>query len=160
MSTAFFDLAIVLNALENPFGFFAVICAIAAGLGYVRKSYGLTFFLSVGLVFATTHILKSIFKVPRPEGALVDAVGYRFPSMHAAIAGACLGSLAWHFYTRTRHTWVKVAMSTVALALLALVGSTRLLLGVHEMVDVVVGALLGISIALIVHALIARAGLE
>lgn len=160
MSISFLDVAILFEAFTDPFGFIALIGILALGLGLIRKSYGFSFFITLTATFAITHALKSIFKVARPEDALVESVGYRFPSMHAAIAGAFAASFAWHLATRAKHPALKIAVIALFALPVAIIAATRIFLGVHETLDVIVGALLGIGIGFLVHAAMRRAGLE
>ncbi len=160
LSSLFSELALALNALEDPFLFGALLVLFAILLAFLRPSYGLSFFVTMGLTFAATHSIKVIYKVARPEDALVAVGGYRFPSMHAALAAALVTSLAWHFYLR--HTSLSARGSTILLALLCIifVSWTRIFLGVHEIIDVVVGSLLGAGISLCIHFLMRKYNLE
>lgn len=155
LSTAFF-----LNAFENPYAFGALIAFGGIALSLLRRNYGLSFFLTIGLTFGATHIIKSIYKVARPLDALTVAQGYRFPSMHASIAAALLTSLAWHAYFATSSHTARFTIISITALFIAFVGSTRLLLGVHEVIDVVVGATLGASISLALHYAMRRYQLE
>lgn len=156
----FSQLALILNAFKDPFLFGALLALSALLLALLRPSYGLSFFVTMGLTFAATHSIKVIYKVARPDDALVAVSGYRFPSMHAALAAALITSLAWHFYLR--HTSIRARGSTILLALLGIifVSWTRIFLGVHEVVDVVVGSLLGAGISLCIHFLMRKYTLE
>ena len=149
-----------LNALENPFAFGALIALCALLLSLLRRNYGLSFFITIGITFALTHIIKSIYKVARPEDALALANGYRFPSMHAAIAAALLTSLAWHLYASTTSRLIKTCIVGSASMLILFVGWTRIILKVHETIDVVAGIALGTAISLLLHYLMRRYNLE
>lgn len=154
------SLSLLAGTFDNSFAFIALLFAVALGLFCIRKSYGLSFFLSIAGTFGATHIIKSITKVPRPDDALIEGLGYRFPSMHAAIAGAVIASLAWHMATRANSNALKIAIALCGALIVAFVSLTRVYLGVHEMVDVIVGALLGAGIGMLVHALMRHFGLE
>jgi membrane-associated phospholipid phosphatase len=160
MSDLFFSAVLFLGTLNNPYGFIALLAAVALGLSLIRKSYGLGFFVTIAATFGATHIIKSIAKVPRPDDAAIDALGYRFPSMHAAIAGAVIASLAWHLMMRTDRFIFRVLIVAAASVVIALACATRVYLGVHELIDVCVGALLGASLGVIIHALMRKLGLE
>lgn len=153
-------IAHILNAFENPFAFGALVAFCAILLSLLRRNYGLSFFLTISLTFAVTHIIKSIYKVARPEDALAIANGYRFPSMHAAIAAALVTSVAWHRYMHTPSRLMRSAIIIVSSALIVFVGWTRILLRVHETIDVTVGIILGTSISLLFHYLMRRYHLE
>ncbi|MEJ5927892.1 phosphatase PAP2 family protein [Corynebacterium sp. H128] len=93
--------------------------------------------LPVALASLTTHLLKPLFAVPRPEDAMVFEPSYSFPSGHAtAIAAlACVLVLLWPRW------WVAV----LAIGLAALVGYSRLYLGVHRPVDILAGYAVGMT---------------
>lgn len=96
-----------------------------------------------------THLLKMIFRVPRPFetwafSPLDSASGFSFPSMHAAFI---FSSLPFFFEKgrlhRYRWAWALFA---------GLVALSRVRVGVHYLSDVVSGALLGYAIgAVLVH---------
>ena len=116
------------------------------------------FALALG-VLALTLALKSFFAVPRPPGAdspigiafvppalrdvytwAATADGYGFPSGHAVGATAVWSALALvsDYSTRRRRL-------AVAGALVAVVGLSRIVLGVHYPVDVLVGVVVGLG---------------
>ncbi len=144
-------LALFLQSLEDPFLFITLITVLTLCLGLLKRSYAVSFFVTIALTFSITHISKSIFKVARPDDALVLAQGYRFPSMHAAIGAAILTSLAWYCYAYTSSTLVRCMLLFCAFFGIVFIGWTRIFLGVHEILDVYVGILLGASISLLFH---------
>jgi len=156
MSSYILTIAWVLQSLEDPFFFIAIIAVVTLGLGLLKQSLAVSFFVSIALTFASIHIVKSLFQVVRPEDALALAQGYRFPSMHTAIGAAFLTSLAWYLYENTASHTVRMCIIVVTFGLIALIGYTRILLEVHEVVDVVVGAGIGVGISLLFHLLLRR----
>jgi undecaprenyl-diphosphatase len=109
-----------------------------------RRGY---FLMSVG--FAGTilnQFLKLWFRIPRPwvldenftilEAAREAATGYSFPSGHTTSAVGTFGSLA----ASEKRSWLRWAFIAVA----ALVGISRMYVGVHTPKDVLVGALTSI----------------
>lgn len=82
--------------------------------------------------------------VPRLEMSPVDS---SFPSGHAAAAvvySAIVVVVFWH----TRHLWIRLIFSVLAVAVALIVGLSRLYRGMHHLTDVLAGFALGaVSIA-------------
>ncbi len=98
--------------------------------------------LSITFVLATVFNdgLKTIFAHPRPfdldpSVGLYEAEGYGLPSGHAQMAVVVWGVLT----TEIRKRWVWVA----AVALMVLIGFSRIYLGVHFPTDVIAGWTIG-----------------
>ena len=95
----------------------------------------------VGIVGLSNSFLKDLFQDPRPpiEFALDPRVGdsFGFPSGHAQIATAMWLWLA----IEIRKPWA----FAIAIVIAAGVGFSRLYLGVHDVEDVLGGALLGLA---------------
>ena len=108
--------------------------------------------------YALTTVLKHAFGLPRPPGAetatppswvpalahgvyesFVTGDGYGFPSGHAVTTTVVYGgaAVALDVWTRTRRL-------VVAGAVVALVAASRVVLGVHYVVDVVAGVGVGV----------------
>ena len=89
---------------------------------------------------------KTLVGRPRPglPFALVDSHGFSFPSGHAAGAAA-VGLLgAWMLCRWVLHRWTgQVAVWSLSVAFIMLIGFSRLYLGVHFLTDVLAGWLLG-----------------
>jgi len=98
---------------------------------------------ALGLVVA----LKTAFALPRPPQTLhlVAASGYGFPSGHATATTAIYGGL---FALLDR--WSRRTRAAAFGGLVGLVALSRVALGVHYLVDVVVGFLVGGSFLLVV----------
>lgn len=87
--------------------------------------------------------LKGVFAIERPDAAFapIDYPGYTFPSAHSFGAGAIYTALAATMTIGTRR-----ARYTVASVLIVVIALSRVVLGVHYLADVVVGAALGIGL--------------
>lgn len=129
----------------------------------VDKKYGYRF-LAIFLVASfLQQALKAAFLIPRPwvldpsfqalvvPSAIPAASGYSFPSGHTITAFATLGGFA--MYLKKKWAYVAAALLT------AVVAFSRLYLGVHTLLDVGVGFLLG-ALVLIAFALMFRDGKE
>ncbi|MFA5448723.1 MAG: phosphatase PAP2 family protein, partial [Sphaerochaeta sp.] len=117
---------------------------------YNKKS-GFILFSSTLYSVIAMGILKSIVRAPRPfqvldsiKGKRVEtATGYSFPSGHTTTAASSYTALALIFRKR--------AFSIICAIAIALVGISRLYLGVHWPNDVFGGLVLGTSISLLAY---------
>ena len=93
----------------------------------------------VGVVLLN-QVCKFIVQRPRPEGfRLIAESGYSFPSGHSMVAMAFYGLLAWMAWRYERDPLVR-RVSVVGFGLVvALVGISRVYLGVHYASDVIAG---------------------
>ena len=112
-----------------------VVAAFAPG-----KAPGMcAFFNLCGAVFIDL-VLKEIIQRPRPDGfRLINEAGYSFPSGHSMVAMAFYGLLiymVWRYETSRGLKWLFCISFTV---ILALIGISRIYLGVHYASDVLAG---------------------
>jgi membrane-associated phospholipid phosphatase len=135
------DLFGLLTRLGDPWvflGTLAVLYAVADRLGLDRRAVGFVFataFVALGVTLA----LKSAFALPRPPGAL--ETGYGFPSGHALGTTVVWGTAAVVIDAGRRRT--RLAFAGVVVLLVAL---SRVVIGVHYLVDVVVGTVVGVAV--------------
>lgn len=146
-------ISFLIDSLRNPFVFILLVLITTLILGYYRKTHSLTFFFTISITYITTQSAKAFFQISRPDSALVEIGGYRFPSMHAALAGAFLASIWWYVYMDTRSVLLRFFVTIITMALIGIIAWSRVLLDVHQPIDVLVGVLLGILISFIIHLL-------
>lgn len=94
---------------------------------------------------AAAQIAKGQMARPRPEGALVDAAGWSFPSGHAAHAVVWI-ALAVALWRAVPGLAGRVALIVGSIVFAAIVGLTRVYLGVHYLSDVGAGWALAAAI--------------
>lgn len=87
--------------------------------------------------------LKLVFQRPRPELAFLHLETYSFPSGHSTAATAAYGALAFLLWPAAQTARRRVALVAAVVCLIALVGFSRLYLGVHYLSDVLGGFALG-----------------
>lgn len=123
-----------------------------------RKDALYLFALAVG-AYCLTVAMKAVFALPRPPDAtavtppawipvlagpvcesMVTAEGYGFPSGHALKTAAVYGGAAI-----TLRGWNRSRRVLAAGAVTVLVSVSRVVLGVHYLVDVVVGTVVGVA---------------
>ncbi|WP_318567996.1 phosphatase PAP2 family protein [Salinigranum marinum] len=137
----------LLTRLGDPWallGGLALLYAVADRIGLDRRRVGFVFataFVALGVTLA----LKSTFALPRPPGALED--GYGFPSGHALGATVVWGTAAVALDVGRRRRRLALAASVVPV-----VAASRVVIGVHYLVDVVVGTAVGLALVGVVLA--------
>lgn len=91
---------------------------------------------------ALTVVLKTLFALPRPPGGLhlIHASGYGFPSGHAVESTVVYGTLAVVLDVGTQRS-----RTVGAAGVIALIALSRVVLGVHYAIDVLVGVAVGVS---------------
>lgn len=123
----------------------AVASTLGTGVGisqdFVDRRTGLRFLAVVGLVLGVSMVLKNGLALPRPPTILhrIPEDGFGFPSGHATASAGLAFTLAALFEAGSAR--VRWALAT---AFVAIISATRVLLGVHYALDVVVGALVGL----------------
>ncbi|HEX9030899.1 MAG TPA: phosphatase PAP2 family protein, partial [Streptosporangiaceae bacterium] len=143
-------LTTVLDVVTNAGGPVGMaVLALIAGvlLGVAWRSW--TPPLVLGVTYAgiggITLVVKSVVGRPRPPvaHAVQSAPGFSFPSAHAAVAIAVCGAVAWLCGLRLRSWAGRAALWSAAAMIAALVGLSRIYLGVHWTSDVLGGWALG-----------------
>lgn len=92
------------------------------------------------LVFLLNQALKHIIQRPRPEGfQLAVEQGFSFPSGHSMVAMAFFGLLVWMVWRYEQDRVTRIGCCIAFGIVIALVGVSRIYLGVHYASDVVAG---------------------
>ena len=137
------------SAAGGPVALGAVTVAAGVVLGIIWRRWAPV--LVAGVTVAGNGVLTLALKQavarlrPPPSGALAAADGYAFPSGHAATAAATFGVIAFLCTGRLRRCAGRAAVWAGAAVLAALVGISRVYLGVHWTTDVLGGWAFGAS---------------
>lgn len=123
-------------------------CALSAlAFGWRDGAYLLAITVVQGLVNAA---IKLGIGRPRPIDGVVEVFvpehGYSFPSGHVMFYTVFFGFIAFLLLARLPDNRLRWLLSAPALALVALVGPSRIILGSHWLSDVVAAYLLGLGL--------------
>lgn len=163
--------AVLLVALVTQLGDVWFLTLLVAVVYWVRPDDREDVAVVVGLMlagFSLITALKYAFALPRPGQPLAEletlgplarslyevtgtAHGYGFPSGHAVLTTVVYGALAGRLSVGTARQRVLGAATVVAL-----VGASRVALGVHYLVDVVAGIAVGLAFLFAANRLLAR----
>ena len=149
-------LAAAIDNVNAPVFVAGLLLATAGFIFFHSKRYAIALVVSCGLALLLSAVLKTLFAVPRLDAPLVELTGYRFPSQHALVAGAFFASVCFSAFCLLRSPQTKTAVALFSLSAIGIVAWSRVFLRAHMPIDVVIGALLGISISLVVHFFILR----
>lgn len=124
-----------------------------------KRVFSFQLFLNIGIVAILNFAFKYFFVRNRPDEALqlVTEVGYSFPSGHTMFAVAFYGFLIymlWHYKLKKP---LKITLTIIGIALIALISLSRIYLGVHYASDVVGGLFLSLGYLMIFLFVISRA---
>jgi membrane-associated phospholipid phosphatase len=119
--------------------------------------------IALALVFPVTQgavqLVKLIIERPRPAANsvhLAEAEGFSFPSAHSATSVAVYATIAFILIRASRHGHSRIAIATLAAALVLAVGFSRVLLGAHYPTDVLAGWTFGALVASVCWLVAAR----
>ena len=140
------DVFIFITGFGDEYLVFSVFLVIAVFVLRRDFFHGLYIFITVALGYFVTLLLKNIFSRPRPDiTALFFVPQYSFPSGHVMNSmifyGICI-ALVYHLSVRRS---LKYVFSLILLALILLVGASRVYLGVHYPTDVLGGYISGLA---------------
>lgn len=150
---------VVITGLGDP-AFLVVLATLTYWLGpryeLLDRHTGATVLATTLLAVSATLFLKYGFAMPRPPAdvMLIPEDGAGFPSGHATAAAATYTALAWAL-----NRWSRAWRYATASVLVVVVALSRVVLGVHYAIDVVVGVGVGL-VALVIVRWLAREGLS
>jgi undecaprenyl-diphosphatase len=140
-------LFVTVTTAAGPLGMGVLVATVLAVL-IVRRRFRWAAYLAITSAGGAllNQLLKFHFVRQRPDlkAAVLDAMGYSFPSGHAMSGTIILGALAY-LAARSIRQWRSKSAALAALATLALaIGISRLYLGVHWASDVGAGFAAGL----------------
>lgn len=145
-------LVIDVTDLGSSFTLGLLAAFVAAFLFMTRKTSGALFLLisAVG-GWCLFNVLKLVVGRPRPDSGLhlVQASDFSFPSGHATDSTATYLALALLFVSAQASSRVRRYGIGVAAVMIALIGASRVYLGVHYPTDVLAGWCCGLVWALV-----------
>ncbi len=129
-----------------------VFCLILFIIPKARSSIALPVSMAVIASSIFNIILKHIFGRSRPDILqLISETGYSFPSGHAMNNAALYTMLVLLIWRYVKNTPLKIILSFLCAALTALIGYSRIYLGVHYAGDVLGGWLFGFALSMFIY---------
>ena len=138
-SPVFTGFLIAISQLHSLAGISVFTLILAIAIAKRHKGYWvLSLVLCVGGGMLLNMILKLAFHRARPtwDDPLLTLTTNSFPSGHAAAATLFYGFLAVYVVTHAKGVWPRVTAVLAAVVMVALVGFSRMYLGVHYLSDV------------------------
>jgi Membrane-associated phospholipid phosphatase len=129
--------------LGSEFLVLLLIVAFAAILGFIGYRRELIFYLGViGASALLNLLLKTMFQRARPDiNRIIEASGFSFPSGHSMSAFTLYGITIYFLWKHLRYRWMRATVIVIGAVLIAMIGISRIYLGVHYPSDVIGGYL-------------------
>ena len=132
------------SALATPVSLVVLLLAVAAFAPGKRP--GMCCAVTLVLVVVINQVLTFIIQRPRPDGfRLATASGFSFPSGHSMAAMAFFGLLAWLVWKYEADRRLRCLYATGFALVIAMIGVSRIYLGVHYASDVLGGFCLSMA---------------
>lgn len=115
-------------------------------LHYIFKKKKSAYIIAISSISASfiAFILKKIFYIPRPSNSLIIETGSRFPSGHATINMVLIGLIIYFTFKHIKNKPIKYIISIISIFWFIIISYSRLYLGVHYIIDIIVGGIIGI----------------
>ena len=123
-------------------------CIVVPLLVFKRIRHLVVYVVALALTSQLVIVLSIVLKRPRPFGVVTDGSwnGYALPSIQVAMLAASLVSILYVLVPEGR--WRQVG-KWVATAVVALAGLARVALGLDAPTDVLLGAVIGVTVPLL-----------
>lgn len=140
-------LTIILKIITTIGSAYVIIPVCIISVIYFWKKREATYILvNLITIFFSNQLLKRIVERPRPEGyRIVEELGFSFPSGHSMVSMAFYGFFIYLIYKKAKNKYIKWISISLITILIALIGISRIYLGVHYTSDVIAGFLLSIA---------------
>lgn len=136
--------------ITTEFGFVYIIVAVIILFLVLRKAdlKSILLGLGVGMTYIINMIVKLIIRRERPaeEYRWMVEHSMSYPSSHTMCTTFFYGFITYIVLTSNLNKRVKIAISTIAIAIIPWVGFTRIVLSVHYFSDVIGGLVFGITL--------------
>jgi phosphatidylglycerophosphatase B/undecaprenyl-diphosphatase len=107
---------------------------------------------STCIAMALTYTIKLMTHIPRPLDALVIENDYRFPSGHSTMAAVVSCLVIYYTGVYVKHARLRKLLYVLAVCWFLLIGYSRLYLGAHIPIDVLVGGIIGTLVTMgVIH---------
>lgn len=137
-----------------------VLLAISLTLVFIlpKKEYRIPVLLNLSVAILLNLGLKHTFTRARPTDVLqiITETGYSFPSGHTMAATCFYGFLIYLVWHLCRNKALRNAVAALLSVLIALVGISRIYLGVHYFTDVFAGVCISIFYLIVFTSLVNR----
>jgi tRNA A-37 threonylcarbamoyl transferase component Bud32/membrane-associated phospholipid phosphatase len=123
-------------------------CIVVPLLVFKRIRHLVVYVVALALTSQLVIVLSIVLKRPRPFGVVIDGTwnGYALPSIQVAMLAASLVSILYVLVPEGR---LRQAGKWVATAIVALAGLARVALGLDAPTDVLLGAVIGVTVPLL-----------
>jgi membrane-associated phospholipid phosphatase len=123
-------------------------CIVVPLLVFKRIRHLVVYVVALALTEHLAIVLSIVLKRPRPFGVVIDGTwnGYALPSIHIAVLAASLVSILYVLVPEGR--W-RQAGKWAATAVVAVAGLARVALGLDAPTDVLLGAVIGVTVPLL-----------